>query len=258
MRAAPIAAPLSVSTRSPRHPAVSRVVTCAATPTVSDTKAAFLAKYSKPVNPIFSTVINELLVTQHLWRYQKKYAYDPVFAVGVVSVMDQVVEDLIPEEREALFNSYISALQEDPAAYKSDAAAFEAWAKEVGAANVKPNAEGDKQQKAMAAIAERIASGNFYYSRFFAIGLFRLLEVGGASTPEALKTAVEALGVDMTVVSRDLNAYKGMLSKMSGAKELMKEFLERERRKQAERDAAKASKASTEESAPTAEATASA
>lgn len=41
-------------------------------------------------------------------------------------------------------------------------------------------------------------------------------------------------------VNKDLLLYKGILSKMTAAKELMRDVLDRERRKQAERDAAKA------------------
>lgn len=50
------------------------------------------------------------------------------------------------------------------------------------------------------------------------------------------------MGIDASRVTRDLNQYKSILSKLSTAKEMMKEFLERERRKQAEREASKAEK----------------
>jgi hypothetical protein len=36
-------------------------------------------------------------------------------------------------------------------------------------------------------IAERAGSGNFSYSRFFAVGLFRLLELSNASEPTVLE-----------------------------------------------------------------------
>ena len=47
-------------------------------PPVSETKAAFLQKYPRPLPGIYDTVIQELLVQQHLLRYQKKYEYDKV------------------------------------------------------------------------------------------------------------------------------------------------------------------------------------
>jgi hypothetical protein len=45
--------------------------------------------------------------------------------------------------------------------------------------------------------------------------------------------------------------YKGVLSKLSVAKELMTDFLEREKRKQAEREADKAARAAKEAAAAT-------
>lgn len=57
---------------------------------------------------------------------------------------------------------------------------MEQWAGALGdAAKVTPDASGDEGQQVLAKIASRISSGDFYYTRFFAIGLFRLLEVRG-------------------------------------------------------------------------------
>ena len=47
-------------------------------PTVSDTKAAFYENFKKPIPPIYNTVIQELLVQQHLMRWNKNYQFDEV------------------------------------------------------------------------------------------------------------------------------------------------------------------------------------
>ena len=60
-------------------------------------------------------------------------------------------------------------------------------------------------------------------------------------------------GVDCalsTQVSSDLSLYKGLLSKLSAAKELQQEFLVRERKRAAERAAEKAAKAGGDAPAP--------
>jgi hypothetical protein len=54
----------------------------------------------------------------------------------------------------------------------------------------------------MAKIASRISGDQFFYTRFFAIGLFRLLEITGAKDPEALKTLVSALGARQELVNK--------------------------------------------------------
>ena len=47
---------------------------------MSDTKRKFWDAYPKPLPGIYDAVIQELLVQQHLIRYQKKYSYHPVSA----------------------------------------------------------------------------------------------------------------------------------------------------------------------------------
>ncbi len=47
-------------------------------PAVSITKRKFLEAYPKPVPGIYDAVLQELLVQQHLIRYNKKYQYNPV------------------------------------------------------------------------------------------------------------------------------------------------------------------------------------
>lgn len=64
-------------------------------------------------------MLQELIVQQHLMRYKKTYRYDPVFALGFVTVYDQLMEGYpSDEDREAIFQSYINALNEDPQQYR--------------------------------------------------------------------------------------------------------------------------------------------
>lgn len=42
-----------------------------------------------------------------------------------------------------------------------------------------PSSEGNEVQTKLVAIAKRAADGEFFYTKFFAIGLFRLLELTG-------------------------------------------------------------------------------
>ena len=49
-----------------------------APPTVADTKKKFYETFRKPVPGLYNNVIQELLVQQHIMRYNKKYRYDEV------------------------------------------------------------------------------------------------------------------------------------------------------------------------------------
>lgn len=217
-------------------------------PTVADTKRAFIESYPKPIPAMYNTVIQELLVGQHVARYQAKYQYDPVSALGFSSVFDGIM-DGAPLEADKIFDAYISALAQDPATFRDDTAALEAWAGAAGGiGGLVPDAAGDAVQQRLAGVAQMIGDGDFFYSKFFAIGLFRILELGGATEPDALKSICEAFNVSSERVNTDLLNYKNVLSRMAKGKELMQEFLERERKKKAARAAEKAAEASAEQS----------
>lgn len=88
-------------------------------PTVAQTKSNFLQAYKRPIPSIYNTVLQELIVQQHLMRYKRSYQYDPVFALGFVTVYDQLMDGYPSEEaRDAIFKAYVEALNEDPAQYR--------------------------------------------------------------------------------------------------------------------------------------------
>jgi len=242
-----MASPQSLSSTGRR----SLVVTAAfSPPTVAETKKKFSEAYTRPIPAIYNTVVQELLVQQHFIRYSVNYQYNAVYALGFVSVFDQILDGFDGTEKDKIFKAYINALGEDPAQYRSDAEKLEAQARELsGPDGLAPDASGNDLQQALAQVAAATAAGKFAYNRFFAVGLFRLLELTGAKEPAALEKLVKAVGVKPASVNKDLLMYKGVLSKLSAAKEMMREFLEREKRKQAEREAAKAEKQAAQQTA---------
>eukprot|EP00958_Prasinococcus_capsulatus_P012738 scaffold1284_cov353-Prasinococcus_capsulatus_cf.AAC.4 len=68
---------------------------------------------------IYSDVLQELLVMQHFVRYAVNYKYDEVFAVGLLTVFEQLFDSYRDEETRAqIFAAYITALDERPDQYK--------------------------------------------------------------------------------------------------------------------------------------------
>jgi hypothetical protein len=97
-----------------------------------------------------------------------------VFGLGFVSTFEQVLDGLPDAERTAIFDVYIRALDEDPSKYRADAERLEGWAKGLGSPEgLAPKEDGDDVQRDLSSIAARAKEGNFLYSKFFAIGLFR-------------------------------------------------------------------------------------
>nr|GLL22950.1 protein THYLAKOID FORMATION1, chloroplastic [Ipomoea trifida] len=217
-------------------------------PTVAETKTNFLRAYKRPIPSVYSTVIQELIVQQHLMRYKKSYQYDPVFALGFVTVYDRLMEGYPTEEdKEAIFKAYIKALNEEPEQYRADAQKLEAWARSQDANSlVDFSSREGEVESILKDISKRAGSKNsFSYSRFFAIGLFRLLELSNATDPTILEKLCAALNVNKQSVDRDLDVYRNLLSKLVQAKELLKEYVAREKKKRGERESQKSNEAVT-------------
>ncbi|KAK4397982.1 protein THYLAKOID FORMATION1, chloroplastic [Sesamum angolense] len=209
-------------------------------PTVSETKSNFLKAYKRPIPSIYNSVLQELIVQQHLMRYKRSYQYDPVFALGFVTVYDQLMDGYpSDEDREAIFKAYIEALNEDPAQYRADAKKLEEWARSQSASSLVDFAsrEGEVEGILKDISARAGSKGSFSYSRFFAVGLFRLLELSNATEPTILDKLCLALNVNKKSVDRDLDVYRNLLSKLVQAKELLKEYVDREKKKVEERTA---------------------
>ncbi|KAL5730699.1 Protein THYLAKOID FORMATION 1 [Ranunculus cassubicifolius] len=233
----------TIVTQKTKNSCSSMVVQCMSStdiPTVSETKMNFLKAYSRPIPSIYNTVLQELIVQQHLMRYKKTYCYDAVFALGFVTVYDKLMEGYnSDEDREAIFKAYVQALKEDPEQYRKDAQKLEEWARtQTGTSLVEFSSREGEVEGLLKDISVRAGGqGSFSYSRFFAIGLFRLLELSNATEPTILEKLCAALNISKRSVDRDLDVYRGLLSKLVQAKELLKEFLEREKKKLAERAA---------------------
>ncbi|ERN03530.1 hypothetical protein AMTRI_Chr02g218190 [Amborella trichopoda] len=220
-------------------PSIIRCVSSATdVPTVAETKGNFLRSYKRPIPSIYNTVLQELIVQQHLLRYKRTYQYDAILALGFVTVYDQLMEGFPSnEDRDAIFKAYVEALKEDPEQYRNDAKKLEEWAR---AQNANSIVDFSSREGEVEAILKDISGraggkGNFSYSRFFAIGLFRLLELANVTDSAILEKLCAALNVDKRSVDRDLDVYRNLLSKLVQAKELLKEYIDREKKKREER-----------------------
>ncbi|RAL49992.1 hypothetical protein DM860_017781 [Cuscuta australis] len=122
--------------------------------------------------------------------------------------------------------------------YRIDAQKLEAWASIQNANSlVEFSSREGEVENILKDISKRAATkGSFSYSRFFAIGLFRLLELANATEPTILEKLCAALNVNKQSVDRDLDVYRNLLSKLVQAKELMKEYVTREKKKREERE----------------------
>ncbi|MGF1567024.1 MAG: photosystem II biogenesis protein Psp29 [Nodosilinea sp.] len=216
--------------------------------TVSDAKRDFYTHHTRPINSIYRRVVDELLVEMHLLSVNADFAYNPIYALGVVTTFDRFMEGYQPEaDKTSIFSGLCHSVGSTPEQYRSDADAMKAAVAGLSLDQLKAEFEhlGDANpgQTLKHTLATVAAKENFKYSRPFGVGLYTLVEA--VADPELLKDreAVEALFKELSgqlnfsadKLQKDLELYRSNLEKFAQAQEVMKDMLAADRKKREDR-----------------------
>jgi photosystem II biogenesis protein Psp29 len=223
--------------------------------TVSDTKRNFYSQHTRPINSIYRRVVEELMVEMHLLTNNVDFAYDPVYALGVVSSFDRFMASYRPEaEKQSIFVALTQSMGGNAQKYREDAAGVQEFARGMQEQDIvnwlaHPTADGIGSQLA-ATLSEIAHNSKFKYSRLFGIGLFTILE---QAAPDLLKdekkreAAIMQIGEAMHLptdkVQKDLDAYRSNLDKLVQMEAVMADLAEAERKKREKRAEEKAESA---------------
>lgn len=216
--------------------------------TVSDTKRAFYAAHTRPINSIYRRVVEELMVEMHLLSVNVDFRYDALYALGVVTTFDRFMQGYQPDrDKESIFNALCQAVQGDPQRYRQDAERLQNAAAQISLSDLlaqlpQPN-DGSSLVGELGSIA---AQDKFKYSRLFAVGVYALLEQMDADLVKDEKRRNDALNELSQVfhlpadkVQKDLELYRSNLEKMTQAQIVMQDILKADRKKKEERAKAK-------------------
>jgi len=214
--------------------------------TVSDAKRDFYSHHTRPINSIYRRVVDELMVEMHLLSVNVDFAYDSIFALGIVTTFDRFMVGYEPEaDKASIFNALCRSIHSTPEHYRGEAEAIKASVSGMSLDDLKGQFEnlsdgGEGLRGTLAAIANK---EKFKYSRPFGIGLYTLVEA--VATPEALKEkeAVETLfkelasklNISPDKLQKDVELYRSNLEKFAQAQEVMKDMLIADRKKREER-----------------------
>lgn len=219
--------------------------------TVSDTKKDFYLAFPKPVNQVYRRVVDELLVEIHLLKVNQTFAYDSIFALGVVTTFDRFTVGYKPEtDRFAVFHALCSALQFDPDRVRQDATALSDLAKSAPneVKNLLTTLDATTDIILLAEPLKTIASQeNYKYSRLLGVGLYALLEIcdpdaiaDTAKREELVKLVGETLKFGNDRLLKDVDLYRSNLDKIEQARQMIADMVEAERKKRSQKEAAAA------------------
>jgi photosystem II biogenesis protein Psp29 len=216
--------------------------------TVSDTKRKFYSQHTRPINSIYRRVVEELMVEMHLLSTNIDFAYNPIYALGVVSSFDRFMASYRPEgDKQSIFVALCESMGGNAQQYRADATNAQEFAHSMQGQDIVnwlAHPTHDGMGSSLASTLEAI-SGNpkFKYSRLFGVGLFTIVE---QAAPDLLKdeqkreAAIlqigEAMHLPTDKVQKDLDTYRSNLDKLVQMEAVMADLADAERKKREKRE----------------------
>ena len=227
--------------------------------TVSDTKRQFFIHYSRPISSIYRRFVEELLVEMHLLSVNVDFAYDPIFALGVMTSFERFMQGYQPEtELPAIFDALCRAINADPDQYRQDTKKVSDSAHHLGlgewvSAAASNEITGDNLLlNTLTSIHQR---KKFKYSRLFAIGIYTLLTEQDPDVKDNeekrrdyLEQLSELLDLSLDKTVKDLDLYRTNLDKVDQLLKVLEDAAEAERKKKEKQVMAEVAEQSTAES----------
>lgn len=210
--------------------------------TVGEAFAAFTEEYGYQVNALYKNMVSDIVGTVHLITVNARFVRDPVWSLGILATLELLLKNY-PEDGmyERIASSLFKACNLDEEAIRADAASLQEWAEGKTKEDIEAALK-NGDDSILGSLSNTIKGDEFWmYSKFFGIGLVKLMEITGVEMekdevyPVMENWMQTQLGKSHLTACNDGDLFFRVKDKLDMMETMMKEIEIREKKRMAER-----------------------
>ena len=199
--------------------------------TVSDSKTLFHDQFPYVIPGLYKRIVDEMLVELNLLNHQSEFTLDSYFCVGLTEIFNELTDGYEPNEHlKKLFSALCKSTN-----FKDDEI--------IQISNTTIDEHKNKNLEEITNLVIEKISKKPYYSRILMLGIYKILSKANdfkdnedITKIKIISELTEKLELPLTRAEKDISIYKNSITRITQAKELLKETVLADRKKREDKN----------------------